>query len=90
MDASLVKTLIEQNNGSGWTIDHSPNPSDFNSGALLGVTCVSSGYCVAVGAYETSSGASQALIEETTGGAWSIVPSPNSRGGDIRSAEWPA
>jgi hypothetical protein len=82
VDASLDKTLIEQNNGSGWTIVPSPNPTDFNSGYLLGVTCAGAGYCVAVGAYETSSGASQALIEESTGGGWTIVPSPNSNGGD--------
>jgi hypothetical protein len=82
VDASLDKTLIEQNIGSGWTIVPSPNPTDFNSGYLLGVTCAGAGYCVAVGAYETSSGASQALIEESTGGGWTIVPSPNSNGGD--------
>ncbi len=55
----------------------SPNPPDFDSGSLNGVTCVSASHCIAVGAYEASGGGFEPLVEENTGGRWTIVPTPN-------------
>jgi len=75
--ASVDKTLIEENSGTGWAIVPSPNPPDFDSGSLNGVTCVSASHCIAVGAYEASGGGFEPLVEENTGGRWTIVPTPN-------------
>jgi hypothetical protein len=78
VNASHPKTLIEENTGSGWTIVSSPNPSDYGGiGRLSSVGCARTTHCIAVGFYQTG-GTQQTLIEENTGGAWAIVPSPNS------------
>jgi hypothetical protein len=71
-------TLIEQDEGRGWAIVPSPNPSAFGGvGVLGGVGCASPTHCVAVGQYESENGNSQTLIEEDTGQGWNLVPSPN-------------
>jgi len=76
--ASIPKTLIEQDNGSGWTIIPSPNPSVIGGFArLAGVACATSTHCVAVGSYESDGGNFHTLIEENHGNGWQVVPSPN-------------
>ena len=63
---------------SAWVVVPSPNTSSTEQNVLLGVTCVSSSQCWAVGSYFNSSlGLSQTLIEEWDGISWSIVSSPN-------------
>ncbi len=78
--SSIATTLIEENTGSGWAVVPSPNPIAYGRGAgrLAGVTCASATHCIAVGQYQADNGHSQTLIEENTGGGWTIVPSPNS------------
>jgi hypothetical protein len=78
VEGYVSKTLIEENTGSGWAVVPSPNPTDFDTGSLNGVTCVSASHCIAVGGYEASDGAGKTLIEENTGSGWTIVPTPNS------------
>jgi len=76
--ASIPKTLIEQNFGTGWTIVPSPNSSAFEGiGRLSQVACATPAHCVAVGSYESENGHSQTLIEENTGQGWTVVPSAN-------------
>jgi hypothetical protein len=82
VQASVSRTLIEENTGSGWTIVPSPNPVDFYRAFLSGVTCAGASYCIAVGGYEASDGGVTTLVEESTGGGWTIVPSPASSNGD--------
>jgi hypothetical protein len=62
----VMQTLIEQWDGSTWSLASSPN-----SGALSSVSCVSAAACVAVGA-----DGNLALVEQWDGTAWSVVPSP--------------
>jgi hypothetical protein len=72
------RTLIEQLNGSVWTIVSSPNPSGNEGAFLSGVSCVSASDCTAVGTYNNgSSGLSQTLVEQWDGTRWSIISSPN-------------
>jgi hypothetical protein len=71
-------TLVEENTGHGWQIVPSPNAGNFDGGTLSGVTCAAVKLCVAVGSYDAG-GIPQTLIEENTGSAWQIVPSPNPR-----------
>jgi hypothetical protein len=61
-----VRTLVEQNTGSGW---QTASSSDL-SGDLAGVTCVSTTKCWAVGSQDFGT-----LIEQSTGNGWSVVSS---------------
>jgi hypothetical protein len=73
----VYDTLIEQWNGSSWTVVGSPTPPG-NGGYLDAVSCPSASFCVAVG--YTDATVSQTLIEQWNGSTWSIVPSPNTAG----------
>jgi hypothetical protein len=75
------QTIIEQWNGSGWSIMASPDPSSTGDNDLYGVTCVNSSFCQAVGAYSGSSN-SLTLIAQWNGTVWSKVASPNSASSD--------
>jgi hypothetical protein len=74
--SSAQVTLIEQWNGTVWTMVPSPNqPLAFDSG-LAGVACPSVSTCYAVGSYEIQD-LTNTLIEQWDGTVWTIVPSPN-------------
>jgi hypothetical protein len=61
---------------AGWAIVLSPSPGSSDS-SLHGVSCVGAKRCIAVGWARTDPGAfSEALVESSNGGAWSIVPTP--------------
>ena len=70
------QTLIEEWNGSQWSIVPSPNTSTSQDNELYGVSCVSASFCMAAGYYYTGT-AYQTLIEEWDGSTWTIVTSPN-------------
>ncbi len=72
----IHQTLIEQWNGTSWTIVTSPNTSPNQYNELHGVTCLSASDCWAVGFYYN--GAYQTLTEHWNGSSWAIVTSPNS------------
>ncbi len=71
----IHQTVIEQWNGTPWTIVTSPNTSANQYNELHGVTCVSASECWAVGFYYN--GSYQTLIEHWNGSSWTIVTSPN-------------
>jgi hypothetical protein len=73
-------TLSERWNGTEWTIQSTPNPTGAKQSHLLGVSCVASTSCIAVGWYENSSGTHMALAEEWNGTAWTIQSTPRSTG----------
>ena len=72
---------------STWTIVSSPNATPTDKNELLGVSCVSSTFCMAVGEYGTGETAgppgpiTHTLAETWNGTVWSIVSSPNPSGG---------
>ena len=70
------QTLVEQDAGGGWFIVSSPDPSGGTQVMLSGVACESAADCWAVGSYTDSGGSGVPLLEEETGGAWSIVSGP--------------
>lgn len=81
-------TLIERWNGTEWSIQESPNPSESTNARLQGVACASSSACTAVGYYLTSAGSNALLAESWNGTTWSLqaVPSPvGSTGAQLRS-----
>jgi hypothetical protein len=71
----VYRTLIEQWNGTSWSVVPSPNPGSTND-ALYGVTAVSAHDVWAVGSY-TSSAVGGTLVEQWNGTSWSVVPSPS-------------
>ena len=75
-NGTVLRTLIESWNGTGWTIVPSPNTSPTDNDYLTGLSCLSTTVCVAVGNTTTVSSA-RTLIESWNGTNWSIVPSPN-------------
>lgn len=61
-------------NGSAWSLEAVPLPSGVASGALTGVSCLTTG-CTAVGYTVGSDGyAPSALAEQWNGSSWSIQP----------------
>ena len=73
------QTLIEAWDGAVWRVVPSPSPSPASE--LLGVSCVSSTYCIAVGSSGPGQGNSVpsnlTLVEVWDGSTWTVVPSPN-------------
>jgi hypothetical protein len=69
-------SLIEQNTGSGWSVVSSPIQNTTNTNQIYGVSCSTAKFCVAAGYYNSGS-FNQTLIEQSTGGAWTVAPSPN-------------
>jgi hypothetical protein len=60
---SANQTLIEQWDGTSWTITVSPNIGATHNNVLSGVTCASTSDCWAVGYYNDASGYAQTLTE---------------------------
>jgi hypothetical protein len=61
-------------NGQAWTIKTAPSPGGDNS-SLIGVSCVSAHYCVAVG-FTIIGGHNNAYSEVWNGKTWRIKPTP--------------
>jgi len=76
------QTLIEEWDGSSWTIISSPDISSTDGDILTGVSCVSASFCVAVGTDFGASGVTQTLIERWDGAGWGIVTSPDTSSAD--------
>jgi hypothetical protein len=72
--------LVEFWDGSGWTIQTAPFPTGATVGALLGVSCLSTTACTAVGEYSTAEVQSLTLAEFWDGSNWTIEPTPNPTG----------
>jgi hypothetical protein len=71
------QTLIEQWDGTAWSIIPSPSTETSDTDYLYKVSCSSESQCWAVGYALKSNGYTQTLIEQWDGSAWSIVASPN-------------
>jgi hypothetical protein len=60
-------TLVEQWNGTSWSILPTPNPSDAIASYLFGVSCPTVHTCTAVGYYENTSSVDLTLAERFAG-----------------------
>jgi hypothetical protein len=76
---STELTLVEQWDGTTWTIVPSPNQPLAVDSALTAVSCPSTTMCFAVGSYDTQL-VTSTLTERWDGSAWSIVQSENPPG----------
>ena len=72
------QTLVLQWDGTAWTVMPSPNTGT-DSNFLYSVSCVNASFCVATGAYGYvfNRSASQTLVLQWDGTAWTVMPSPN-------------
>ncbi len=77
--------LVEQWNGTAWSVVASPKPPGTDRSMLKGVSCGTGTSCFAVGRSEIGSGGEgwRTLIEHWNGATWTIVPSPNVAGHDL-------
>jgi hypothetical protein len=83
MTSGRTRTLVEQWNGSRWSIVASPNPVPgvLEFAGLGAVACTGNADCYAVGFAVTTTGAgSRELIEHWNGSSWSIDPGPTPSG----------
>jgi hypothetical protein len=75
--SGALRTLIEQWDGSVWSVVPCPNPGTGNN-ELYGIAAVNANDVWAVGHYQNgASGVAQTLIEHWDGGVWTVMPSPN-------------
>jgi hypothetical protein len=68
--------VAEQWNGAAWRLLSTRTPSDLNDG-LSGVSCVSAGWCMTVGAYLNADDEQRTLAELWNGHSWRALPSPS-------------
>jgi subtilisin family serine protease len=70
------KPYVARWNGTSWSLQTAPSPSEGTaSEAMLGVSCASSSYCVAVG-----TAAKKPFAERWNGSEWAIQSAPNPSG----------
>jgi hypothetical protein len=74
------QTLIEQWNGTSWSIVTSPDANTNSVNYLFSAACTSASDCWAVGWNYNAQGIAQALFERWNGSSWAIVTSPITAG----------
>lgn len=67
-------------NGSAWSMQAPPIPASATESWLGDISCPSTDYCIAVGAYKDTSGW-RGLVERWNGKTWRIYTSPSLPGG---------
>jgi hypothetical protein len=73
---TAARPLAERWNGHTWAIASAPSPAGATQSELLGIWCLSTRACAAVGS--ASSGiVTTTLAQNWTGSAWSITKTPN-------------
>jgi hypothetical protein len=68
--------LAEKWNGTTWSLQEPSVPTGSKGSELIGVSCMSSTACTAVGYYENSSGQDVPLAEKWNGTTWSLQEPP--------------
>ena len=73
--SEIIQPVFEQWNGTSWSVNSNGEGSGGGDG-VIGVTCVSTSDCWAVGSFDTgSAGNAQTLTEHWNGAQWSVVTS---------------
>ncbi len=79
-NGSEVVPLAERWDGTSWTVQSMPPPTNATGTTLQGISCASGNACTAVGSSFSKSGGSPTLAEVWNGIAWSIQKTPNPTG----------
>ena len=75
---SQSATLAEQWSGAEWSVVSTPNPTGILGDFLLSVSCSSATTCEAAGeSFLDTNGDTETLVEQLSGGTWSLESSPN-------------
>lgn len=74
-------TLAEHWNGTKWEVVSTPNPAQAQASGFSAVDATSGGNVWAVGNATTSAGTDLTLVEHWNGKKWTLLPSPNGKGG---------
>jgi hypothetical protein len=76
---SRIRALVEQWNGTAWTLEPTPPPAGATAVELYGVSCSAGSACEAVGEYLKNeiTGQYQPLAETWNGSTWTVQPAPN-------------
>jgi hypothetical protein len=79
---SIGKTtvLADYWNGTSWSLKEAKEPTGAEASELLGVSCTSSEYCVAVGVFTNGSEVRRTLAENWNGKEWTLESTPNPSG----------
>ena len=72
-----LRTLVEQWDGTSWSVIASPTPVGSLPATLTRVSCPSLTSCYAVGSYSPPGGGFKSLVERWDGSSWSVSASPN-------------
>ncbi|HLH46649.1 MAG TPA: hypothetical protein VKV25_05770, partial [Acidimicrobiales bacterium] len=75
--SGAAQTLAEVYNGTSWSRTTTVNPAATADNKLVGVSCVSTSFCVAVGYYIGPNGSAQTLAETYNGTSWSQATTVN-------------
>jgi len=85
--------VIDVLSGSTWAATQAPEPANAGTDAettqyahLYGVSCTSSGTCVAVGTYRDAGGYNHGLIETMSGGSWAATKASEPSNSAFQSA----
>lgn len=76
--SGIVHTLAEGWNGTKWSIQPTPNPTQTDFASLAGVDCTGPSACLAVGGTDQGT-----LAESWDGTSWSIDPTPTASSGGM-------
>jgi len=74
------RALTERWHGTAWTEVSTPALAGANVTGLVGVSCTSGSWCMAVGFSAPRDGPARTLAEQWNGSAWTIVAVPNPPG----------
>ena len=78
--AKVVETLAEIWNGTGWTIQSTPEATGAQSSQLAAISCPTAVACIAVGSYLNSSPTEVTLAEVWNGTSWTAQSTPDPTG----------
>lgn len=75
-------SLAEHWDGTSWTVQSTPNPTDGES-VLTSVSCPTASACTAVGTFSPQAGTLVTLAEGWDGTSWTIQSTPNPNGAPV-------
>lgn len=81
--SSTSGTIAERWDGTRWRLQHIPSPAGADMSGLGGVSCTSAAFCLAAGAFPTTSdpnGPIRGFAERWDGKRWTILSLPNPPG----------
>jgi hypothetical protein len=85
-ESGVSKLLVERWNGKEWSLQSAPPPAEGSAiEAMLGVSCPSASFCMAVGR-----AAEKPFAESWNGSAWSIVSPPSPTSGRLLEVSCPS